>query len=198
MVLGLGPGCWNGLDPVDRLKRLFVGGHAGTGGLGSDIMAIDDFSGMLHPILQPRNGFKEVAGGVGEAQVLVDLTHISHMGNDRQVITTRHVRDLPELGDAGEADDIRLDIMHGSGMDEIAELFGGVELLSKRDGGADGLGQAAVSFDIIEIDGLFNPSDIEIRKATNNRLGLQDAMRGVLAAGGNHEQDWSIDRILAG
>ena len=40
-------------------------------------------------------------------------------------------------------------------------------------------------------------ADIEIRKATNNRLGLQDAMRGVIAAGGNHEQDWSIDRILA-
>jgi predicted metalloprotease with PDZ domain len=40
-------------------------------------------------------------------------------------------------------------------------------------------------------------ADIEIRKATNNRLGLQDAMRGVLAAGGNHEQDWSIGRILS-
>ena len=40
-------------------------------------------------------------------------------------------------------------------------------------------------------------ADIEIRKATNNRLGLQDAMRGVLAAGGNHEQDWPIERILA-
>jgi len=40
-------------------------------------------------------------------------------------------------------------------------------------------------------------ADIEIRKATNNRRGLQDAMRGVLAAGGNHEQDWSIERILA-
>ena len=40
-------------------------------------------------------------------------------------------------------------------------------------------------------------ADIEIRKRTNNRLGLQDAMRGVLAAGGNHEKDWSIDRILA-
>jgi hypothetical protein len=40
-------------------------------------------------------------------------------------------------------------------------------------------------------------ADIEIRKATNNRLGLQDAMRGVLAAGGNHEQDWPIARILA-
>jgi hypothetical protein len=40
-------------------------------------------------------------------------------------------------------------------------------------------------------------ADIEIRKATNNRLGLQDAMRGVLAAGGNHERDWPIERILS-
>jgi hypothetical protein len=39
-------------------------------------------------------------------------------------------------------------------------------------------------------------ADIEIRKRTSNRLGLQDAMRGVLAAGGNHEKDWPIDRIL--
>jgi hypothetical protein len=40
-------------------------------------------------------------------------------------------------------------------------------------------------------------ADIEIRKRTDNRLGLQDAMRGVLAAGGNHEQDWPIGRILS-
>ena len=40
-------------------------------------------------------------------------------------------------------------------------------------------------------------ADIEIRKRTDNRLGLQDAMRGVLAAGGNHAQDWSLDRVLA-
>jgi hypothetical protein len=40
-------------------------------------------------------------------------------------------------------------------------------------------------------------ADIEIRKRTGNKLGLQDAMRGVLAAGGNHEQDWSIERVLA-
>jgi hypothetical protein len=39
-------------------------------------------------------------------------------------------------------------------------------------------------------------ADIEIRKATGNRLGLQDAMRGVLAAGGNTEVDWPIGRIL--
>jgi hypothetical protein len=40
-------------------------------------------------------------------------------------------------------------------------------------------------------------ADVGIRKATGNRLGLQDAMRGVLAAGGNHEEDWPIERILS-
>jgi hypothetical protein len=40
-------------------------------------------------------------------------------------------------------------------------------------------------------------ADIEIRKRTNNRFGLQDAMRGVIAAGGSHEKDWSLDRVLA-
>jgi hypothetical protein len=40
-------------------------------------------------------------------------------------------------------------------------------------------------------------ADIEIRKRTGNKFGLQDAMRGVLAAGGNHEKEWSLDRLLA-
>jgi hypothetical protein len=40
-------------------------------------------------------------------------------------------------------------------------------------------------------------ADVEIRKATDNRLGLQDALRGILAAGGSHEVDWPIDRVLA-
>lgn len=40
-------------------------------------------------------------------------------------------------------------------------------------------------------------ADIRIRKATGDRLGLQDAMRGVLAAGGSHEVDWPIERILS-
>jgi hypothetical protein len=39
-------------------------------------------------------------------------------------------------------------------------------------------------------------ADIEIRKATGNRLGLQEAMRGMQAAGGSHEVDWPIERIL--
>lgn len=40
-------------------------------------------------------------------------------------------------------------------------------------------------------------ADIEIRKRTGNRLGLQDAVRGVLEAGGDHEQNWTIGRVLA-
>jgi hypothetical protein len=40
-------------------------------------------------------------------------------------------------------------------------------------------------------------ADIEIRKRTGNRFGLQDAMRGVIAAGGNHEHDWSIEQVLS-
>jgi predicted metalloprotease with PDZ domain len=40
-------------------------------------------------------------------------------------------------------------------------------------------------------------ADLEIRRRTGNRLGLQDAMRGVIAAGGNHERDWPIGRILS-
>ena len=40
-------------------------------------------------------------------------------------------------------------------------------------------------------------ADVDMRRRTNNRLGLQDAMRGVLAAGGNHEVDWPIRKILA-
>jgi hypothetical protein len=40
-------------------------------------------------------------------------------------------------------------------------------------------------------------ADAAIRKATGNQMGLQDAMRGVIAAGGNQEEDWPIERVLA-
>ena len=39
-------------------------------------------------------------------------------------------------------------------------------------------------------------ADIEIRKRSGNTLGLQDAMRGVVAAGGVHDQDWPVSRIM--
>ena len=39
-------------------------------------------------------------------------------------------------------------------------------------------------------------ADVEIRQRTGNRKGLQDALRGVLAAGGNIRQDWSVQRIF--
>jgi len=40
-------------------------------------------------------------------------------------------------------------------------------------------------------------ADIEIRRRTQERIGLQQALRAILSAGGNHEQDWSVDKILA-
>src|ERR1022692_73230 len=40
-------------------------------------------------------------------------------------------------------------------------------------------------------------ADVRIREQTHNRKGLQDALRGILAAGGNITQDWNIERAFA-
>jgi len=39
-------------------------------------------------------------------------------------------------------------------------------------------------------------ADVEIHRRTNNRYGLQDALRGILRAGGNMEHDWPHARAL--
>lgn len=39
-------------------------------------------------------------------------------------------------------------------------------------------------------------ADVEIRKQTNNRYGLQDALRAIAAAGGTIDKDWPLTRIL--
>ena len=39
-------------------------------------------------------------------------------------------------------------------------------------------------------------ADIEIHKQTGNRYGLQDALRGIVGAGGNIGVIWSVDRAL--
>jgi hypothetical protein len=38
--------------------------------------------------------------------------------------------------------------------------------------------------------------DVEIRARTNNQKGLQQALRGVVAAGGNMQKEWPIERVL--
>lgn len=38
-------------------------------------------------------------------------------------------------------------------------------------------------------------ADVGIREATHNQKGLQDAMRGILEAGGNITEDWTVDRV---
>jgi hypothetical protein len=40
-------------------------------------------------------------------------------------------------------------------------------------------------------------ADVQIRERTGNRLGLQDALRAIVAAGGNHLAAWEVDRTLA-
>jgi hypothetical protein len=39
-------------------------------------------------------------------------------------------------------------------------------------------------------------ADIEIRKRTGNRLGLEDALRGILKAGGSIQVEWPLERAL--
>ncbi|MCC6362063.1 MAG: hypothetical protein IT165_00985 [Bryobacterales bacterium] len=39
-------------------------------------------------------------------------------------------------------------------------------------------------------------ADVRIREATHNRYGLQHALRGILAAGGNIETEWPVARAL--
>ena len=39
-------------------------------------------------------------------------------------------------------------------------------------------------------------ADIDIRKQTGNRYGLQDALRAIVAAGGNLEADWPLEQAL--
>ncbi len=40
-------------------------------------------------------------------------------------------------------------------------------------------------------------ADLEIRRQTKNHKGLEDALRGILAAGGDIRQDWDIDQALS-
>jgi hypothetical protein len=40
-------------------------------------------------------------------------------------------------------------------------------------------------------------ADVRIREQTGNRKGLQDALRGIVAAGGTIDQEWPLERALA-
>lgn len=40
-------------------------------------------------------------------------------------------------------------------------------------------------------------ADVEIRKRSDQRLGLEDALRGILAEGGNNAVRWDLDRVFA-
>jgi hypothetical protein len=38
-------------------------------------------------------------------------------------------------------------------------------------------------------------ADVELRRVTDNRMGLQDALRGILEAGGSIESSWSMEQL---
>ena len=40
-------------------------------------------------------------------------------------------------------------------------------------------------------------ADVEIRRRTDNRRGLQDALRAIVAAGGNIARYWPVEKVLA-
>ncbi len=40
-------------------------------------------------------------------------------------------------------------------------------------------------------------ADVEIRRRTDNRLGLEHALRAILAEGGDVRSDWTMDRVIA-
>ena len=40
-------------------------------------------------------------------------------------------------------------------------------------------------------------ADVKIRERTKNRAGLQQALRGIVRAGGSIQEDWPIERALA-
>jgi hypothetical protein len=39
-------------------------------------------------------------------------------------------------------------------------------------------------------------ADVQIRKQTKNKKGLEDALRGILSAGGNINEDWELEKAL--
>jgi hypothetical protein len=39
-------------------------------------------------------------------------------------------------------------------------------------------------------------ADVAIRQRTGNRFGLEHALRGILAAGGSIERDWTVERVI--
>jgi hypothetical protein len=72
-----------------------------------------------------------------EANVLVDPGHVAGVGTDGEGVAAGAVRDLPELGDGGEAGDVGLDVMHRAGVEEVAEMIRRVQPFAKGDGRGD-------------------------------------------------------------
>jgi hypothetical protein len=163
----------------------------GAGSLGRNVETIDDLCRLLHPVVQPWNVFKQRAGRVGEAEMLVDLAHVANVRANREAVAVGNVGHLPELGDTSQTDHVGLDVMHRAGVDEVVELRGHVKLLAESGGGSDGFYQVAMAFDIVELDGLLDPDNIEVDETTG---GLDGLRKGLAAIGGGHDADIGAER----
>jgi hypothetical protein len=86
---------------------------------------------------------------MGDREMQMDLGHVADVRDDRQSMRERQIGDLPPFGDAGQADGVGLDEVHGTGVDEIAEVIEAVELLAEGDGGAYPLGEPLVALDVV-------------------------------------------------
>ena len=82
-----------------------------------------------------------------------------------------------------------------------AEMWGGLArgmlqgLPGPRDGGLVGDGSWGRTYWGGAIFWLL--ADVEIREKTGRRKGLEDAMKGVLAAGGSIREDWTVDEVIS-
>lgn len=61
------------------------------------------------------------------------LGHVAHVRRPRQIVALHHVGDFEKLRDAGQANHVRLHVVHRAGMNKLAEMRGCVDLFAERD-----------------------------------------------------------------
>ena len=72
-------------------------------------------------VLNPRNVLEHRRGRVPVGQMHMHLPHVSHMGDYRQTVGVRSVRDLDVFGDAGKTRHVGLNVLNRTGADEVVE-----------------------------------------------------------------------------
>ena len=89
------------------------------------------------------------------------LSHVAHMGGDRQPAAVGGIRHANELGDAGQPRYIGLGVVDRAGVEKCSESLGSLQLFTERDGDAGLPGQFRVSAHIVIPERLLEPEDVE-------------------------------------